>query len=103
MHADVAVPCIRCVLHRDKGVTGTREHLGQARTDALADRIGVGEDDDAALFIGGTDIFDRRIAQAKSIGDDAVRIDRTPHRRNVHLALDDDDFFDHNRLLHSSS
>ena len=84
-------------------MAGTREHLGQARTDALADRIGVGEDDDAALFIGSTDIFDCCIAQAKSIGDDAVRIDRTPHRRHVHLALDDDDFFDHNRLLHSSS
>ena len=79
----------------------TREHPGQPRADAFADGIGIGEDNNAAFFVGGANVLDRGIPQAKSVGDDAVRLNRTPHRGNIHLSLDNDDFFDHSRLTAS--
>ena len=82
-------------------MTGTREHLCEACPNALPHGIGVGEDDNAAFLVRGADVLDRRAAQAKAICDDAVRLDRTPHRPHIHLPLDNDDFFNHNRLLRS--
>ena len=74
-------------------MTGTREHLGQACADALPHGIGVGKDDDAALLVGGADVLDRRTAETESVGDDAVRLHRSPHRPHIHLSLNDDNFF----------
>lgn len=45
------------------------------------------------------DVLDHRAAQTKSVGDDAVRLDRTAHSEYVHLSLDNDDFFNQHFTL----
>lgn len=79
---------------------GIRETVGQELADLFAGPVGVGQDDDAPLFIGTADLFQRVRLQIETICRNHIDVDVAgTDAGDIGPAFDDEDFLNHERLL----
>ena len=71
------------------------ESLREEATYALACRIGIGEDDDAAPLVRRLDVRERALPQRETARHDAVGFERLPNGSDVHLPFHNKNFFQH--------
>ena len=85
----------RRLLDGDERVLRVREPLREEFANALPRGVGIREDDDTAPLVCLFDVVERLRLQAEAARDDAVCLHGLADGDDVHLALDDENFFDH--------
>ena len=79
---------------------GVGKAVGQKLSDLFPGPIGVGQDDDAPLFMGAANLFQRMGFSIEPVGRNHIDIDLTgPDAGDVRPAFDDQDFLNHEPLL----
>lgn len=79
---------------------GLREAVGQEFADLLPCPVGVGQDDNAPLFIGTAYLFQRMGLQIEAVCRNHIDVDMAgPDAGDIRPAFDDEDFLNHERLL----
>ena len=92
---DANVVVGRRLLDGHERVLGLGEAPREVLADALAGRVRICHDDDAALLVGLLDILKRLRLKIKALRDDTVSFNRLVNSNNIHLALDHQYFFYH--------
>ena len=93
LDADILIG--RSFLRRHKGVLCLRKAARKIGPYPLAGRVRISQNDDSPFLIRLLDALKRLRLEIKSLGNDAVRLDRLVHGHYIHLALDNQYFLYH--------